>query len=647
MAAFKAFFILELKRFINKKNLTIFIVFLLLTLFLVQIHINQYKHAAANNRKFKEIEALKVNQFLNYTQYGLYGFRVFFNPSPVSIFFSHSGAFSELVSNIDTGEKMIFYNSIKGKTLFEQNPVGFVDFSGILMLLGSLFVLYTGCESLRHKEYLKCVASLSNYKKVFVSIVVSRAVFCMMFFLFIMAGALLLTKINGAAIPANEINHLLVYLVVTLLMLLFFFTAGMVGNSFKSRVTGVVTAISLWFALVFFVPWATRAVILKSSESIRPTCHMELEKLTLLMDFEKRASREIGIFKSGKEAPKPVKDMIESYWQNEFKTIQAVEETLKNEIKTTIRRFETLSIFFPTTFYLSTTNAVSSKGYENFIDFYGYVQDLKQEFLRFYIDKKFYTDFTGVESFVKKDENIYNAGSRLPGNFGPGMVVMVFYITGGFAVSFFSFKRSLFVPPGKAAKDLNGLDVELKKGETYVLLTNGSAVNNQLYNFFSGQAKGFKGMVRLDDAALAAGPGFIYLCQPDQLPGDLRVGDFIRFVKRLLKVSNKAAAELYIRLEKEHIEDKYFSELPLEQRGNILLTTAQLKETAIYMFRDFLKGTAADFMTYFTGELERLKTRKAAILYLTDDVLLASKIGDSAGSLGAAPKPKLDAYDLV
>jgi ABC-type transport system involved in multi-copper enzyme maturation permease subunit len=618
-----------------------------MTLFLVQTHIDQYKHAAANNRKFKEIEALKVKQFLNYTQYGLYGFRVFFNPSPVSIFFSHSGAFSELVSNIDTGEKMIFYNSIKGKTLFEQNPVGFVDFAGILMLLGSLFVLYTGYESLRHKEYLKFVASLSDYKKVFVSIVVWRAFFCMLFFLFIMAGALLLTKINGVEIPANEMGHLLVYLAVTLLMLLFFFAAGMVGSSFKSRVTGVVTAISLWFALVFFIPWAARAVILKSSETIRPTCHMELEKLTLLMDFEKRAAREVGIFKSGKEAPKPVKDMMESYWRNEFKTIQAVEEMLKNEIKATIRRFEVLSIFFPTTFYLSTTNAVSSKGYENFIDFYGYVQALKQKFLRFYIDKKFYTDHTGVEPFVKKDENIYNAGSRLPGNFGAGIVVMVFYIVGGLAASFFCFKRSLFVLPGKAAKDLNGLDVELKRGETYVLLANGSAVNNQLYNFFSAQAKGFKGMVRLDDAPLAPGPGFIYLCQPDQLPGDLRVGDFTRFVKRLLKVSNKAAAELYIRLGKEHIEDKYFAELPLEQRGNILLATAQLKETAIYMFRDFLKGTAADFMTHFTGELERLKARKAAILYLTDDVLLASKIGDSAGSLGAAPKPKLDAYDLV
>ncbi|MCP5102048.1 MAG: hypothetical protein GY950_01650, partial [bacterium] len=92
MSAFKAFFILELKRFINKKNLVILVLFLIISLFLVQTHINQYNDLVENNRKFNEIEKLKVNQFLNYTQYGLYGFRVFFNPSPLSIFFSHSGA---------------------------------------------------------------------------------------------------------------------------------------------------------------------------------------------------------------------------------------------------------------------------------------------------------------------------------------------------------------------------------------------------------------------------------------------------------------------------------------------------------------------------------------------------------------------------
>ncbi len=170
---------------------------LFISLFLVQIHIDRYKNLIENNREFKEIETLKVNQFLNYTQYGLYGFRVFFNPSALSIFFNCSGAFQGLTSFIDAGEKMNFYNPVKGKTLFEQNSVGFMDFAGIIMLLGSLFALYTGYESLRHKGYLEFVATLSDYKKVFFSVAVSRTFFTIIFFLLLTAGSVALFKING------------------------------------------------------------------------------------------------------------------------------------------------------------------------------------------------------------------------------------------------------------------------------------------------------------------------------------------------------------------------------------------------------------------------------------------------------------------
>lgn len=652
------------------------------SLFLVQTHIDRYKNLIENNREFKEIETLKVKQFINYTQYGLYGFRVFFNPSPLSIFFNYSGAFPGVTSFIDAGEKMNFYNPVKGKTLFEQSSVGFMDFAGIIMLLGSLFALYSGYESLRHKEYLEFVATLSDYKKVFFFIAGSRTFFTMIFFLLPTAGAAALVKINGVEMAKNDWGYLLIYLAVTMLMLFFFFAAGMIGCGFKSKVNGVVAIISLWFALVFFIPWATQAVMLRTSESIRPDCQMELEKLKLLMNFEKKALREVGVFESGKgnEAPEKVKGLVESYWQNEFKSIRAVEEKLKTELKTAIRRFETLSLFFPTTFYLSANNAVSSKGYENFIDFYSYVEDLKQEFLRFYLDRKFYAGEAGVESFVKGDENIYFSRGRLPADFGLGMVMMAIYAAGGFAVAYWRFKRTIFVQlqSGKEAKGakgakaeqdpdgLDGLDVELKKGQTYVLLTTGDAVNHRLYSFFSGLQRDFKGMVRLDDVNLASGSAasgihFTYLCRPGEVPGDMKVGDFLSFARRLLKVSNKTMAELYIRLGVEHIEDKPFRELALEEKGKILLAAARLKSSSIYMFRDFLKGMSEEFITSFTGELRDLKARGAqgtpgtpgmpgtgaAILYLTDDVLLVSKIGDSGGSLRASGAPKLEAYKLV
>lgn len=627
--------------------------FLLISLFLVQAHIIQYRNVVESNRTYNETEKLKVAQYLNYTQYGLYGFRVFFNPSPMSILFSRSGAFPELTSHIDAGEKMNFYSSLKGGALFGWSVVGFMDFAGLMMLLGSLYALYTGYKSLRHKEYLKFISTLSDYKRTFFSIAISRAIFTLFFFYFVLGGAMLLLIVNGIELTTGDFRYLGIYTLTTSLMLLFFFAAGMIGCTFKSKVTGIVTVISLWFFLVFFIPWVEQAFVMKSSERIRSNAHMELEKFILLMNFEKNALREVGIFKSGKVAPENVKEMVESYWDKEFKKIQAVEEDLKNQIKRNIRRYEITSLFFPSTFYLLTNNALSSKGYDSFIDFYSYVQEMKAEFLRFYIDRKFYTDHTEVEPFADERKRTYCSMSRLPGFYGTGAALMALYILVGFAVSYFRFKAALFPsPPTEKTKDLDGLDIELKKGETYVMLTDGTTVGNQLFNYFSGQAKGFNGRVRLDDTAPADGvkPAagyFVYLCRPEKVPRDIGVGDFFAFLKRILRISNKTMAELYIRLGIEHIETGTFGELPAEDTARVLLETALLKGSTVCMLRDFAKGMPAGFMKRFPAELQKLKSPDTAILYLTDDVLLASRIGDSAGSLQAGEGLKLENYDLV
>jgi len=239
------------------------------------------------------------------------------------------------------------------------------------------------------------------------------------------------------------------------------------------------------------------------------------------MDFEKKAYGEIGIFKSGKEAPAEVKALAERYWRKEFQVIHAIEGELKKEIEKYVRRYETYSLFFPTTFHLLTNNALSSKGYRGFLGFYSHVRALKWRFLRFYIDRKFYTDHTGVENFVKDKENMYDSAAVLPGNFGAGLLTMLLYIAGGGVVSYYRFKGSLFSTPGKGAKELDALDIELKKGATFVMLANGGTVANGLYNFFSGQARGFKGRVRLEGLDLKTEP-CLYLCRPGKIPGDIR-----------------------------------------------------------------------------------------------------------------------------
>jgi hypothetical protein len=272
--------------------------------------------------------------------------------------------------------------------------------------------------------------------------------------------------------------------------------------------------------------------------------------------------------------------------------------------------------------------------------------------VRFYFDKKYYSNYSGIESFVKDDENVFYAPSRLPEYVLQGVVLILFYIACFFVFSLYRFKIFLFAQSAKSAEDMNGLDVELKTGETYVLLTNGRILNDGLFSFLSQVHRDFKGLVRLDDVSLTSEEsevrksGFVYFCRPCYIPAGIRVGDFIVFLKHALNASNKSTAEVYMRLG-EHIEKEEFGMLPVLEKMKVMLEIAQLTDSKLYMFHDYAARTPAGFLESFIEELKALKGRGAAVLYLTGDVLLAAKIGDSAGSLRAPGTPNLDPYNLL
>ncbi len=655
MKTFYSFLFLEFRRFFTRRNVVVFVLFLVLCLYFVQDGVTEYKEIVGNKEEFQKIEKANTKKFVNYTQYGIYGFRLMFIPSPLTAFFVNSGVIPELTAFVDSGVRLRLYHSILGKNLYavNVNRSSFMDFSGVLLLFGSLFALFMGYHSLRRIEYIKYLSSLLNYKKIYFLVVGARIILIFLLLLFIIGFALTLIKLNHIALSAAEYTHLLVYTLITFLMVCFFLFMGIAAGSVKSKTNGMIAIAALWFGFVFLIPGTISKIIAKKADHMTSAYNLEQEKLKILTDFEKKAFEKTQRYKSIDEKKNSDRLSGQSYWVNEFKRIQSIEKRMENEIRENARLFQNLSLIFPTSFYIAAANEINSRGYENVIDFYAYVQTLKEQFVRYYINKKFYSNYSTVESFVKGDENIFWARSRLPGNLAAGMAFTLLFIVGFFVLSFFRFKRFLFNQPGTTAEDINGLDVELKEGETYVLLTSGSVINNQLYNFFSGEAKGFKEMVRLNNVNLALEENkskrrdFTYLCHPGKVPGDINVGDFITFIKNLLKASNKAISELYIQLGIEHIEDKCFMEISAEEIGRILLAAAKLNKSKIYMFQDFVRGTPADFVTRFIEELQTLKDQGAAILYLTDDVLLASKIGDSAGSLRATTPPKLDTYNLV
>jgi hypothetical protein len=204
MHTFKAFFILELKRFFGKRNGMLILLLFLLSLLFIQNGINEYKNILDHKEKFQEIEESKVSSYISYRVYGTYGFRMLFVPAPITVFFNKSGLISDMTSYVDSGERLIIYNSLKGKNVFNLKKWGLTDFSGIILFFASLLALFYGYETLSNAEYLKFLSSLASPRKAFISMLLSRIILMVLLFLFITAAGFLLLTLNGLIVPLDS-----------------------------------------------------------------------------------------------------------------------------------------------------------------------------------------------------------------------------------------------------------------------------------------------------------------------------------------------------------------------------------------------------------------------------------------------------------
>lgn len=147
-----AFLRFERRRLFGEKKNLIFLGFIsLLSVYFVWSGLNEYRQFQAERKIFIKFEKEKISQIVTYAQYGSFGFRLLYEPSPLNLFFINSSVLQDVESNIDSLEAIKVESSFKGKKLFLKRGY-FKDFAGILFIFGSLFMLYLGTWrwSVRH-----------------------------------------------------------------------------------------------------------------------------------------------------------------------------------------------------------------------------------------------------------------------------------------------------------------------------------------------------------------------------------------------------------------------------------------------------------------------------------------------------------------
>ncbi|MCP5046064.1 MAG: ABC transporter permease subunit [bacterium] len=639
MNTFKPFLLFESRRFLCKRNLILLMLLLFFLLYFVQTGVDQYEATLKNNEEFQKIEKLKVEMYINYTQYGGLGFRRLFAPSPISVFFANTGIISNMTAFLTaSGPRLEIFNSLKGKNGFVVKRFGFTDFSGIILYLGSLLALLFGFESFSHKEYLKFLSSISNYRKVFFYITMSRVILLVITFLTLMGLSLLVLALNQVVLSANDYSQFASFCVITLLMVIVFFLLGTITSTMKSRVAGLMTMATIWFVLVFFIPAAIHAIIAGKAEVITPIYKLELEKFRQAFNFEQRAFKQEGKDKKKEEMPQREKDLIENYWNNEYKKNDDLEIEMRDQMEQNISFYRGLSIFFPSTLYFSAANEISSKGYINLIDFYQSSQKLKNEFTRYYIEQVYYySNYSKVVPFLKgerENENMYYAQSRRPENFALGIAILLLYMGLLTGFSFKRYKRSVFGFTDDWQSGLKNPRLQLDKGELRPFYVEDHRFSHQVYNLLSGQnipfkEHGFEDKIYIEDQDIVlhqASEEFLYLCRLRSMPGDIRAGSLVKLVTSILGPRMRAKGEsgkiaLSSRLKggKLPYANKQISQLERQEREELLLSLMRHQTQSIYLIDDIGKGLSINFILRLKKQMEVLCREGALTIYLTSD----------------------------
>jgi len=580
---------LECGRNLDKTGICIVFVFILLAIAILQVGIEKYKPELVQKKEFIDVEARKIQRYINYVQYGIYGFRIFLSSSPIMAMFYNSSTLSDLQAFIDNGVRLKFSKPETGKNLFERPTGGTLDLSWYLLIPASLIVVPWGFFTFRNRAYIHYLMNYARDKLVYWGVMLGR-VLIVITVLAITTGIVFFQfLLNGIVLNSREVSGLLVFLLLSIMVLgfLLVFSAGFGAR--QGWVKAVLVTVCSWLIFVMLWPEVLNIVIAgKAAANMKSMYKHEIQKTEKLMEFEREALKRTGRYDTVKEKKESDRKMAEYYWNNVSKDIDRLEFEMIEKSEENARKFHFWSIFNPVTFYKSVNNELSSKGYNMYMKFYRGNQEIQKGFLRFYFDRRFYGNYSKVEPYLAAGENIFPTSPSLPAFFPGGLAVGFFYILTGLGFSYFRFKCRVY--PSQNREAFQNLKIVLKKGIYITLNVFDRVFTPQLLKVFWGKCKKFTGQVTLDGENIVNKKikDVAYIPDPAKIPGGVKVRLFVTALAGLLKPGKEKIRQLKAQLGNDLLS-RHMSDLSGKEKAGLLLKLAQLKQPAIYILHDLLK----------------------------------------------------------
>ncbi|MDQ1353691.1 MAG: hypothetical protein QG657_3998 [Acidobacteriota bacterium] len=600
-----AMFSEELKRFCSRWNVIFWIVLSVMVLAYGARNISEFKAGAEKEKILLDIQNLHFEATTNYQLYGVEGIKTLFVPSAISIFFGDAVIPPDVGAKFDSIVSLSIYNNLKGKSVAAGTRSYITGFSDIVLLILTLLGLYYGYESMQQREYLKFRTAIKSRKKIFLAVIGSKFMLFVLAFVILVAIQILQMIALGIPLSSIEYSNLFQYLKETTLLLLIFFSSGVIIGALRMK--GFYSAISIftiWFALIFIFPGGLNWLLNSKLPDSMKDYQTELEKYSVLMDFEKSFKDKHGKFSRSKMDV--AREYIEKYWNVVYKEIKAREEKLRNEFAEAVDEYNFLSIFSPVNNYLLTCSEISSRGHQKFLDYYRFNQELQEKFVRFYIDRTFYNDPKIMVNFLDNEDPIYHAKSTLPKYFHWGLLVNALYCLILLLISYYHFCRYLYPKP-KNAEEFRQVDLHFEKGKAHIINSPGEDFSDQFTNIFFGMDKYFTGKITIDGKNILDGQKKVFTYLPDikDFPEDIPI-------KSIVKLFDAPTAEF------STIYDRKFGDLKETEQANLLLTCALNRKSSIYLLNNFFFAPV-EYLETYKQKIDALK-ETGVLIYIARSV---------------------------
>lgn len=647
MKDFYAYLVKELKWFLRPRNLIAWGVISLSLVIVTDNKAGDYLEQKNAQSKFQDIQQQHFLGTPNYDRYGNDGINFLFAPAASSCLFANTVIPPDLTGNINSVVKLEISGNLKGGALKPGNYFFKLDFSLLVLLLVTLAALWYGLEWLWQKEHLGSLCSQRSPWKIFNLALFSRYLIFIAAFVPGAGLTFVWLKIKGVRLTTADYTGIIALLLPTLLMISIFFLTGAILGNIRDKKTARTLVFPIWFLMVFVVTVFLHSINNEPAPDLNRHMQTLLDKFKNITSFEQYAREKYGKFDPGNM--EIARKAIEDYYRETFPRIMALERQLKNDLEKYIRAYQRASVYSPVNFYLSTCSEISSGGYENYLLFYDHLLDMQEKFVRFWIDRVYYTDPLQLVPFLKPGENIFPGQARIPGNYWWGAAVNFCYCVLLYIFAYAGFKRSLTHLDEGEIRDMGDIRLEMKKDGLEVFLVEGDKFNRLLYGVFSGDTKKIREKGRdieiiIDNTDLVKEKNkhrYIYICPPRCLPGGLRVKDLLLFHSRWYRQSRQEREAILGRPQLQPLLSRQVGRLDKDERYDVLMTLVEMEveasgaktgsESCIYHFHDICEGVSEERAVAFKDFMEELHGRGAIVVFLTAPLAAVKKLNHGRG----------------